>query len=96
MVGGITGLSAIHGGLPLSGLSLAVVDALVCGTKYKGHIKALPGGLCRYKTQWNYLQTSVYSDGVFLLLTDEWSEEETSQISNLCLEWYCRANQGDK
>lgn len=39
MAGRMVGHSAIHGGPPLSGLSLAVIEALTCGAKEKATSK---------------------------------------------------------
>ncbi|KAK0136708.1 hypothetical protein N1851_027115 [Merluccius polli] len=78
MAGRMVGHSAIHGGPTLSGLSPAVIDALTCGAKEMATAK-----LCLEDCP-----EIDHRETISLLLKDEWSEEESVRVANLCLEWY--------
>ncbi|KAJ8007848.1 hypothetical protein DPEC_G00098450 [Dallia pectoralis] len=78
MAGRLIGHSAIHGGPTLSGLSLAVLDALIHGTKEMATSK-----LCLEDCpDVDHMET------IGLLLKEEWGEEESLRVTILCLEWY--------
>ncbi|KAL2099447.1 hypothetical protein ACEWY4_005927 [Coilia grayii] len=75
MAGRMVGHSAIHGGPSLSGLSPTVIDALICGTK-----DIVTSKLC--------LEDCQVRDTISLLLKEEWTDEESVRVANLCTEWY--------
>ncbi|XP_076829455.1 uncharacterized protein LOC143475488 [Brachyhypopomus gauderio] len=77
MAGRMMGHSIINNGPTMSGLSLAVVNALTGGTK---------------ETATSNLSLQDCPDldhreTIRLLLKEEWTEEETLRVTNLCLDW---------
>uniref|UniRef100_A0AAV2K1G3 HECT domain-containing protein n=1 Tax=Knipowitschia caucasica TaxID=637954 RepID=A0AAV2K1G3_KNICA len=78
MAGRMIGHSAIHGGPPFAGLSAAVIDALVYGTREIATTK-LSLEDC---VDLDHRQT------IGLLLKDDLSDEDSTRIKNLCMEWY--------
>nr|XP_055057119.1 uncharacterized protein LOC129441489 [Misgurnus anguillicaudatus] len=78
MAGRMIGHSLINQGPALSGLSLAIVYSLTSGTKDTATTK-----LCLEDCP-----DIEQRETIRLLLKDEWTEEETSRVNNLCLEWY--------
>ncbi|XP_046890712.1 uncharacterized protein LOC124477148 isoform X1 [Hypomesus transpacificus] len=78
MAGRMIGHSAIHGGPTLSGLSLAVVDSLRYGSK-----ETATSSLCLEDCS-----DIDHRETIGLLLKEELGEEESSRVTNLCLEWY--------
>ncbi|XP_076841986.1 uncharacterized protein LOC143486078 [Brachyhypopomus gauderio] len=79
MAGRILGHSVINGGPTLSGLSRAVVSALMNGQNEMTKSK-----LCL-----NDCPDMEQRETISLLLKEEWTEEESSRITRLCLDWYC-------
>ncbi|XP_058603956.1 uncharacterized protein LOC131522468 [Onychostoma macrolepis] len=72
------GHSLINQGPALSGLSLAIVHSLTGGTK-----DTATTNLCLEDCP-----DIEQRETIRLLLKDEWTEDETSQVSNLCLDFY--------
>ncbi|XP_060756704.1 G2/M phase-specific E3 ubiquitin-protein ligase-like isoform X2 [Neoarius graeffei] len=79
MAGRMIGHSVIHGGPTLSGLSPAVVDALIYSTKEMAASK-----LCMEDCS-----DVEHRETISLVMKERWTEEESSQIRELCLNWYC-------
>ncbi|XP_016523364.1 uncharacterized protein LOC103133377 isoform X2 [Poecilia formosa] len=78
MAGRLIGHSLINGGPTLSGISLAVVHALTSGSK-------------ELATTYLSLEDCPdidHRDIIGSLLKEEMTEEETSRLSSLCMEWY--------
>ncbi|XP_058636673.1 uncharacterized protein LOC131543396, partial [Onychostoma macrolepis] len=78
MAGRMIGHSLINQGPALSGLSLAIVHSLTGGTK-----DTATTNLCLEDCP-----DIEQRETIRLLLKDEWTEDETSQVSNLCLDFY--------
>ncbi|XP_060780795.1 G2/M phase-specific E3 ubiquitin-protein ligase-like [Neoarius graeffei] len=78
MAGRMIGHSAIHGGPSLSGLSLTIIDALIPGTK-----DIVTSKLCLEDCPEIEVR-----DTISLLLKEEWTDEESVRMANLCTDWY--------
>jgi len=79
MAGRMIGHSVIHGGPTLSGLSLAVIGALI-GEKE----------MAKSKLSLEDCPEMDHRETIGLLLKEDWSEEDSAQVANLCVEWFCR------
>ncbi|XP_062846985.1 uncharacterized protein LOC134309265 [Trichomycterus rosablanca] len=79
MAGRILGHTVINGGPTLPGLSQAVVSALTSGQNEMTKSK-----LCLEDCS-----DIEQRNTIGLLLKEEWTEEESSRITHLCLDWCC-------
>uniref|UniRef100_A0A8C4ENM1 HECT domain-containing protein n=1 Tax=Dicentrarchus labrax TaxID=13489 RepID=A0A8C4ENM1_DICLA len=77
IAGRMTGHSAIYGGPTLSALSPAVVDAFINSTKEMAASKLCLEDCCDVE----------HRETIRLVLKEQWNEEESSQITELCLNW---------